>query len=284
MFKSFDFKTQAERTEERDAMQEVIEQGAKRVKVFLTEVAGRLCQEGLPIGDDCRINMQISDAYNAAEVKRDLGFVDKRERFWAQEKFGTDDLVEYRANQEKSDGERLERLKTAIFNKFLGGEFIVVRASRYDDIKNGVDNVIIDRQTHEVVCALDEVGDMNGRNFDDKKAKVLAKNKGGGVNLKYGLGLAPLRQENQSGLPLFLIALPSEKIQEGLRSFSADLAEPSLYERRLFSFWVSLLIAQVKSFLLDLSHPQGKAEIQAIQRIVRAVQRFEKTLNKFQWT
>jgi len=273
MPKSFDFKTQAERTEERDAMQEVIEQGAKRVKVFLTELAGRLRQEGLPIDDDCRIDMRATDAYNVSEVKSDLRVVNEWEQHWAQEEFGTDDLVEYRANQEKSDGERLERLKTAILNKFLGKEFIIVRASRYDDIKNSVDNVIIDRQTNEVVCALDEVGDMNSRNFDEKKAKVLEKNQHGGVNLKYSLGLNPLQQEGQSGSPLFLIALPSDRIKEGLRNFSADLAEPSLYEKRLFDFWVSLLVAQAKSFYLDRGLDT---------KMIQAIQRFEKTLDRLQ--
>jgi len=254
-------------------MQEATEQGAERVKGFLMVTAARLRQEGLPVSDDCRIDMQINRTYGANEIRGDLRIVNEWEQHWAQEKLGTDDLTEYLANQEKSDGQRLETLKTAIFNKFLGDGFIVVRASKYDDIKNGVDNVIIDRQTNEVVCAMDEVGDMNSRNFDDKKAKVLEKNQRGGVNLKYGLGLDSLQEQGRSGLPLFLIALPSERIQEGLRNFSADLAEPSLYEKRLFDFWVSLLIAQAKSFYLD--HGLDAKMLQAIQR-------FEKTLARFQ--
>ena len=42
-------------------------------------------------------------------------------------------------------GERFERLKTAILYKAFREKFIVVRSSHYDDIRNGVDNVIVEK-------------------------------------------------------------------------------------------------------------------------------------------
>jgi len=59
-------------------------------------------------------------------------------------------------------GEKLEQLKTAsLANLFRGSKskasnFVVMRTSRYDDVKHGVDNIIIHKPSKSIVCAFDE--------------------------------------------------------------------------------------------------------------------------------
>ncbi len=84
------------------------------------------------------------------EFKKDKKKVKELEKKWHKEE------------KEKNFGELWEKAKTVILNKIIGTEFIVVRASKHDDYENGVDNIIINKETGNVVCAFDEVSAEEG--------------------------------------------------------------------------------------------------------------------------
>jgi len=222
------------------------EKSLENLKEFLGRRAEQLKQEGVPVRSNCRIEMDdFGDIYPPQEIEGD-----KKEITRIESNIGIQEK-----NTEKQSGEKLEMLKTGIFNKFLSDNLVIVRASRFDDIKNGVDNVMINRQNGSVVCALDEVGEIRGVRFEDKKEQVLKKNHKGGINLKYALTV----QNGQikpgkaiDSVPIFYLALSPEYIQKGIQEFvsSAD-KPPSDYERKIFDYFISSLDAQIKALELN---------------------------------
>lgn len=69
---------------------------------------------------------------------------------------GGDDMDIVKKDESIRAGSVFEMLKTAIMNKKLAGQFIVVRSSYYDDYCNGVDNVIVHKETGDIICAIDD--------------------------------------------------------------------------------------------------------------------------------
>jgi len=191
--------------------------------VALERIAERMRQEGLPLENDCRIDMEaFKDIYSEEIIKKDKKQVGYEKR-----------IARFDSNRNIA-GEKLEILKTILFNKFLGDRFAVVRSSYYDDISNGVDNVLIERETGSVVCMFDNILQPNRdkKFYGIKKIeKVRNINKKGGAQLKYGIDLRPdgqinLRQINN--IPIFALVLDGRylnKIVEKVKvSPSCDFA------------------------------------------------------------
>lgn len=172
-----------------------------------------------------------------------------------------------RAEEDKSGGVVFEMLKTAIMHKRMGSRYIVVRASLYDDIKNGVDNVIVEKATGYTVCALDELSSRGGRDPElvKKAGEILQKNWGvnvlneqrfgakqevtgeQGAKLKYGISLenGRMRSAEVRHLPIFLLNLDREQLDEGINRFNLG-EEPSLYEKELFDMFLAKISGQIK--------------------------------------
>jgi len=237
---------------------------AIRLKRLLEFFSGELRQEQVPVTEDCRIDMrQFTSPYGAARVTRDEKIVQE----WQQEWFGNATEEEIQTKKLKSEGERLEMLKTVIFSKNLRENFIVVRSSMYDDIKSGVDNVVIDRKTGDLVCALDEVGDASGPTYEKKKNNVLEKNKSeekGGATLRYGLtveqtgGKLSIRLGEITHIPIFYLALPRGYIARGLADLDPSPHQQSDTEERLFKYFMSGLRFQVSDLEINWRrlHPE----------------------------
>lgn len=206
----------------------------EKLKGLEQAVAARLNAEGVPVDDNCRIKM---------DAPEDVRLAEELERKW-QEKEG---------ERIKKDGEQFEILKTIIFNKFLNNDFIIARTSLYDDFVNKVDNVILDKKTGNLVCALDEVADNSGKDFEEKKEKVLARNMKGNENmLKYGLLMenGKMVPGGADHFPLFYLALPHDRIREAIERMAPSLDEKSDYETKLFSYFVSSIDTQIKTLKL----------------------------------
>ena len=172
----------------------------------------------------------------------------------------------------QSYGALFEILKTTIFHKHLGEQFIVVRTSRYDDIENGVDNVLMDRRTGEIVCAFDEVSDVRSDAYQEKQKELVVKNTHGGASLLYGI-----KYEEQEGqryvvggirkyLPLFILALPPDFIKKGILTFKPDRADD--YETKTVAYLKASLVQQIKMLRLARLQPN----------IIKAIDEFEQSL------
>lgn len=241
---------------------------------FLEGAAGELRNEGVPVEDDLRIDMSaFHSVFSAEQLATDAAEVERLEGEW----YGEANNEERRAKRRETTGERLETLKTAIFHKNLKTQFLVVRASRFDDVKHGVDNVLVERTTGNVVGALDEVGESSGPEYERKKEKVLARNmKERGATLTYGVGFREregrreLALGPQEHVPFLYLALPKEQIEEGLAAFDPG-EEQSGFEQKLFQYFRASLEAQVRALELQSKrlHPELKKRLDALDAFLQ---------------
>ena len=85
-------------------------EGMKKLTTFLEAAAKAMQKEGAPIKSDCRIDLEaFKNCYPEDVLSRDRQRAAKVQKEW-QEK----------STDKERIGEKLEMLKTAIFNKFLG--------------------------------------------------------------------------------------------------------------------------------------------------------------------
>lgn len=147
----------------------------KKLINFITQIAENLkIKDNVPLTEDCRIDMEaFNKIYSKEIIKKDQELIEKYESEWYKG-LSQEDIKKERL---KTDGEKLEMLKTTVFAKGLGQEFIVARTSRYDDIKNNIDNVILEKETGNIICALDEAGGTMNVRYQEKVEKIMARNK-----------------------------------------------------------------------------------------------------------
>lgn len=270
----FKFESPMEKKIERE---ETKKEGEEKISKFLEEIAETLKKDGIPVEKDCRINMDAyKNVYPKEVIERDKKLISDYEKEWYQN-LSEEEIEEQKL---KKCGYKFEMLKTAIFSKFLGNEFVVLRASLYDDVKNNIDNVILDKEKSNVVCAFDEVGEAYGPRYERKKAKVLERNtKEGGGHLKYGL-IFEKDEKNQSRIslrkvdhiPLFYLVLPERHIERGIEKLKPSFQETSGYEEKLFTYFLSSLSTQIH--FLKLEH---NLDPTLKERLLK----FEETIKKF---
>jgi len=249
------------------------EHNVAKLEQFLKETADRYRAEGVPLGDDERIDIsQYKELYSGAAHDLDS---DRREQ---QEKFAGLSASAVQEKKSLMEGEQLEMLTCAILAKNMGEEFVVVRASRHDDRFNKVDTIILDKQTGDLVCAFDEVGATSGPIYEEKQALVRNRNLDeGGVSLKYSIGV----QEGDDGrkvvpttetkhLPLFYLAVPSDRIRQGMKEFVADPVRQSEAEGLLFTYFMKTIDLQISALELypKSLHPELKKRLEGFKKVV----------------
>jgi hypothetical protein len=118
----------------------------------------------------------------------------------------------WKKTKEKSKSGMLEQAMLVLLHKFLKEDFLVVRTAAYDDYKAGVDNLIIDKETGDVICAFDEVHDnKSGADTKKKFDKIKKISERGGANVHYGLTVeaSRIKQTDISNVPVFALSLES---------------------------------------------------------------------------
>lgn len=161
----------------------------------------------------------LGEGYNKAEAEEDQKHLALKEEVWAKESGKS--LDKWLFDREHSKPNLLELAITNTMHKVWGERFIVARASKYDDYENGVDNVLIDKQTGAVVCGFDEVvakGDE--REAKKKEDKILNKAKRGGAYIKYGATLKDgiLLKKKLKNIPAFYLSVNQGELDDLLRA------------------------------------------------------------------
>jgi hypothetical protein len=146
-------------------------------------------------------------------------------------------------------GKKFELLAYSILCKFLQNtEYIAVRSSFYDDRRNGVDILLLEKGTGNVVCFLDAVA--GEERYKEKLSKVEKINyEQNGAKIKYGIEI--IRTENNKlkpilrnleKIPIFVLPLKEEK--EKIRAF-LPLKEGKMVEPKEIE-WVKTIEEQLK--------------------------------------
>lgn len=142
-----------------------------------------------------------------------------------------------------------ELVVTVLLQKLLPERFVVVRASKYDDYNNGVDNLILDQESGNVICGLDEVisrSDFHG--VSKKELKLRNKMEKGGFQIKYGAKFkdAKLSLESLKNIPAFYLSMDKTDLVK-LSSYIKDGGNNPV-EQELFLKLKNSLLNQVQSY------------------------------------
>ncbi len=208
---------------------------------LLEKIALNLEKEGIPVGPDCRIDME------------------KYEGIYAKRKIETDinkalEIGDFRnENKNKRDGEKFESFKTILFNKFIGGRAIIARASIFDDAKHGIDNIIMDKETGGIICAFDEVASTENNILSQKVEKVIEKNKRGGGVLDYGIYKEgkEIKLGRISNIPVFYLAISRRILDHMIKNLRQSLDEISEDEKKLFFDYFCKTITEQADALIE---------------------------------
>jgi hypothetical protein len=183
------------------------------------------------------------DTYTAAELEADAEKVRKLEVEWAEFYRGQpgvnteDDMIrKMKEGKNRQKSGQMEMAVTALLSQMLGEDFIVVRTAAYDDYFNGVDNLIVNRVTKEVVGAFDEV--HGSARAEEKKEKILRIAEKGGAQIRYGLGFKrkTIKREKLENIPVFYLGLEEEELAELVDGLEKnDMAKKDKIFRKLLA-------------------------------------------------
>ncbi|MFW0837792.1 MAG: hypothetical protein ACKKL5_02215 [Candidatus Komeilibacteria bacterium] len=218
------------------------------MRSFLKKSGGELSKE--EVKHDEKSNQEKELAWSGA--------TNEGVRKYYKEKFGydtTDELLhQYRTDKLKHKGTIVEMAITSLLYKFLHDKYIVVRASTYDDYANGIDNVIVNKQTGEVICTFDEVYDnREHERVEAKNKKILDKAMRGGAKIKYGFSLErgedgqrKLVKRQIQNIPTFYLAMTDKQLDELLQNRQSDaMTSITASERAVFEKLLSSLTEQI---------------------------------------
>ncbi|PIT92400.1 MAG: hypothetical protein COU08_02750 [Candidatus Harrisonbacteria bacterium CG10_big_fil_rev_8_21_14_0_10_42_17] len=204
------------RKAENEELHERAYESIELLKDALEDEGGALLGGGFPVEKaTCRLNEEaFGKSIDASEIKRDQAYVARREEGFEHGNIG------------EVYGELLEQVKTVALNQiWFQGRFVSMRTTKFDDYHNGVDELIIDRETFEPMAAIDTT--TNPLGTKDKKDQILSKVQQG-VAVKYGVALENngIILTSHSKLPLFVVNIEPEK----LVTFAEHLATDNLTE------------------------------------------------------
>jgi len=236
-----------------------------RPESYRPELRERLRYMAARLNDEYDRSLCSHSGHIETGDRADQEAVSVREEAWAAEQ--GKDREEWRADREKSPSGLAEMALTVLFDKILRDDFIVVRASEYDDYENGADQLIIDKETGAVICGLDDVLGHVGDDGGEKKAeKIARKMKSGGATIKYGATVEHGRLVSKSlrHIPMFYFSLSKEELGGLLPAVSGDSADLARTEKEVFSKLVDSLVEQSEKFSRDESlHPKLREKLKS---------------------
>lgn len=222
--------------------------------------------------DNGRINIDWFEGkgdFTSPMVKNAKAYIERKEFEW----YGFKKIPE--KERKRKSGELLERLATLILHKFLKEDFYVFRTTEYDDYKNHVDHLIIEKKTGYPVCAFDEVTPeaITSERLKEKREKVMERNLKGGANITFGLKpkegkLIPTSFKN---VPIFYLSLTELSLKEAIKNYNPSLEEKSDEEKEVFQHFVRLIQEQT-SELLEKDIREYKVKTEDFQDRLEAIE------------
>jgi len=255
------------------------ETSTERLESWLREKAKELKKIGFPVNEELRIEeTQFIGVYPGKEIKRDREKVAQRREEWLEK-----DIRERKFGIEKI-GEKFEKITTYLLNTHLeNAGLVVVRASEYDDVYQGVDHLVLDIETGNVVAGIDSSVKSFDKEYEKKAQKVLEMNLKGGAIIKYGVIAKKEGEEIKIGkrriqeVPVFLFNLPQTEVSDLIEEFQPEKTSPE--EERVFKFFLASLQYQTENLTRKDLHafPQLRERINIFQTKIKEISKEEGT-------
>lgn len=264
----------------------LLQQIAEEINTEAKEMTGKEI-----LNPDATINMRsfIGDPYKKVDdIKQDENTIEQKCIGWSaayyesvqnhyKEKYRNPNLNEkdiaklWKQEQQADAAHQAERYITSVLYKFLKDNFLVMRSSEYDDFEKGVDNVIVDRETGDVICAFDEVkGEEDSKVWEKKIKKVREQAMGGGANIKYGVtfennenGEKKLVKKRIENVPNFYLPITSKNLDDLMKNMNYNLnGNPAQIEIDIFNGLVDLLDKQSQELSSQNLPPKVRANLE----------------------
>ncbi|MFA6514509.1 MAG: hypothetical protein WCT50_04465 [Patescibacteria group bacterium] len=232
-------------------------------------------------GDFLENNSQIKMCGKDEEASRAL--IDAKESVWAKDSGKTKEMM--LADREKNPANIAEIATTLLFDKVLKDEFIIVRASTYDDYENGADHLIIDKETGAIICGLDDaiLGSSIKDDGEKKKLKIDKKMEKGGAEIKYGLTIneaGSLERKSLEHIPIFYFNLEKLEMNNILKSLASNNQELTESEMLTYGKLINSLLEQVAKYTADKTlHPALRNNLQSFAPSLKKMQNHIKENN-----
>jgi len=223
----------------------------RRLESFLPLMQEKLAQKAEKYNQDYKCSWLDKDgAISMAEHpdwQEDEAVSDEQEKNWAKEMGKS--LKQWQSDKERNPSNLTEIALTLSLQRLLPDNLMVVRSARYDDYNNGVDQLIVDRDSGLVVCGIDEVINRQGNSGPSKKEeKVTQKMLQGGARVKYGARVekGALQLGKLQNIPAFYLSLEKNELADLCESL--EKGEATANERALLANLQTSLSEQIKSY------------------------------------
>ncbi len=166
---------------------------------------------------------------------------------------------------------------TILLHKAFGDKYIVVRSSKYDDYAGGVDNVIVNKETGAVICAVDDVRENERSDRRAEKDKeVLKKTRGGGAELAYGFtfNTGQIELKTIKNLPIFCLGLDESEYDEIINAIeykSGESNELNPTESRILEKILASIRQQRDTLLADPEVRKQSGVVESLGRVKELV-------------
>lgn len=224
---------------------------------YLPKLEGLLASQSFEINEEYGdfLDDEAKIKMTGDSVERDEKEIIEIEEYFARGR--QQDLATWKNSRKNQPSIVAEMAVTSVLHKFMGKDFIVARATDYDDYKNGVDNVLIHKESGAVICGFDEVlgsvGDSGIKMKEDMitKSKKKADRKQYGASLKYGAKIVNglLEKSSMSDLPTFFLSLSREELMLLLEDVNKDNQNGGEYEKQMFDKFILLMKEQLNENL-----------------------------------
>lgn len=240
---------------------------------FSKELGGIYSQED--INDDSS-TVEALDRYNSAADNP------KTQQFY-KDQYGIETIegivAKHREKKELSKSNHAEMVITALMHKILKERFLIVRSSVFDDYKNGIDNLILDKETGAVICAFDEVleNESDKGKTSVKTEKIKKKALGGGTEAKYGVSLkeGKITRDRLRNIPVFYLTLESKDLNELTNDlFYNQQGGITQAEEKLFSHLVNSVKEQKKMLEALNLPPVMKRKLESFESSLSSLEGF----------
>jgi hypothetical protein len=222
------------------------------------------------VGDNWLDEQGAIRMFNYHDKERDEELVVAQEEQWAQESGKSRE--KWLEDKEKNPANLTEMALTLMLQKLLPDRFMIVRSSVYDDYNHGVDQLILDRESGEVICGIDEVIERSYYNGPSKKEEKIEKQMlKGGFQVKYGAKFVngALSLQSLRNIPAFYLALKKEDLDDLVESLASDQVSEKEIE----------LLNKLKQSLTSQAEKYAKLDLHPVLR--RSIEKFSQFLDNF---
>ncbi len=292
MGESYD--TPTEQTERRRNSEESFEYLNDLLKMVEKDISRELEEKygtNRLIGRDCSIRMDAFYELDREQLGKDKESAKEREKEWSGinnpggrnrlineyglKKDATDQQILEKWSLERGKGKskQLEMVVTVLLHKAFGDRYIVVRSSKYDDYFGHFDNVIVNKETGAVICAVDEVREnVRSERRSEKEEKILEISRAGGAKLAYGFtfNAGQIELRSLKNLPIFCLGLNEDEYDEIVNAVeykSGEANELNSTEKTILDKILASIRAQRDALLADPEVQRQHAVVENLKRV-----------------